>query len=371
MNPKIFFLLFISLSSVAYSQIDVRKIASKLDISSVYVNKLDKMSLNGISKDKLENTNTNLYYYHSAQGFGQSKAYLDKNNIDLFLNKEGLVYIIFDAGFKKKLTSVRNCYNSIEIDNKSRKAKITDLFEEDKLNFISPNLLSVYSQNGLDNNSLYASSEILLGFNPPLYFFKTYYEIPRQNISSSKYGFNIELVLPNTILDLYKILSVDMKNKTFNDKFLEKINESLQTEISGVSALAPKGEFETTEKYYSRIEEGEEQKLQIEEKYNKLISEFKLLAEKDMLDKVNNSLEQVILKIDSIGNYDADNQTFPITINGITKNIKIPIEQARDFKTKKDVIKVIADEQLTENGENLKFFNIIIINPISGENIDF
>jgi hypothetical protein len=177
--------------------------------------------------------------------------------------------------------------------------------------------------------------------------------------------------LPNTILDLYKILSVDMKDKTFNDKFLEKINESLQTEISGVSALAPKGEFETTEKYYSRIEEGEEQKLQIEEKYNKLISEFKLLAEKDMLDKVNNSLEQVILKIDSIGNYDADNQTFPITINGITKNIKIPIEQARDFKTKKDVIKVIADEQLTENGENLKFFNIIIINPISGENIDF
>ena len=371
MNPKIFFLLFISLSSVSYSQIDIRKIASKLNISSVYVNKMDKMSLNGISKDKLENANINLYYYHSAQGFGQSKVYLDKNNIDLFLNKDGLVYIIFDAGFKKKLTSARNCYNSIEIDNKSKKAQIIDLFEEDKLNFISPNLLSIYSQNGLDNIRLYASSEILLGFNPPLYFFKTYYEIPRQNISSSKYGFNIELIFPNTILDLYKILSIDLKDKTLNDEFLQKINESLQAEISNIPSLAPKGEFETTEKYNSRIKEGEKLKLQIEEKYNKLISEFKLLSEKDMLDKVNNSFEQVILIIDSIGNYDADNQFFPITINGITKNIKIPIEQARDFKTKKDIIKVIADKQLNENGESLKFFNIKIINPISGENIDF
>lgn len=370
MKPIIFFLLYFSLICPTYSQIEISLIPNKLNIKSVHVNKPDKMTLYGVSKDKIESVKTNLYYYNSTQGNGQSIVYLDKNNIDLFLNEDSLIFIIYDAGFKKKLTSARNCYYSIEIDNKGKKANLIDLLEEDKLSFTAPKLLSIYNQNGVDKHINY-SSEIQLCFNPPIYFFKTYYTYPRTDINSSKYGFNIELVFTETFLDLYKILSFDIKTMTLNNACLQLINESLQDEISKISSLAPKGEFETTEIYNSRINEGQQQKLEIEVKYQKLTSEFKSLSENDLLLKVKYSLQQVILKIDNIGNYDADNQIFPITINGITKNIEIAIDQAENFKIKKDEIKVFADKKLEDNGETFKIFNIIIKNPISGEDIYF
>jgi hypothetical protein len=172
-------------------------------------------------------------------------------------------------------------------------------------------------------------------------------------------------------LDLYKLLTYEAKNNTINKEILENINHLMTYEIEGIKELAPKGEFETSEQYTQRISKAQNQKQQIEDKYQKLISEFKALSEKDKTEKIQNSNEKIILKIENIGNYDADKQIFPVTINGTTKNIKVPIEQAKSFKEKKNEIKITAEKKLDNDGETVLISNIKIINPLSGEIIDF
>lgn len=366
----IFFVSFCGVFT-SYSQIDIRKIAALMNISTVQINKQEKMVLFGIDKDKISNSNANLYYYHSTAGFGQIKPYLDKNSIDLFQYKNGKLCVIYDTGTKKTLTSYRNCYNSIEIDNGIKKASFKDLYEEDKMILDTLDLLTIYRQAGVNGNNLRTCSEILLSINPSLYFFRTYYEIPRTDISSSKYGFNIELVTTSSFLDLYKLLTYEAKSNTTNSEILEKINHLLTHEVAGIKELAPKGEFETSEQYNQRISKAQNQKQQVEEKYQKLINEFKLLAENDKTEKIQSSYKEIVLKIENIGNYDADKQTFPITINVTTKNIHVPIEQAKSFKDKKDEIKVTAEKKLDKDGETFLISNIKIINPFNGEVIIF
>jgi len=362
-------IIFIFISFFSYSQsdigIDIRVIAKKIGVSKVQVNKIDKMDLFGIIKEKIDNSNTNLYYYHSAQGSGQNKVYLDKNNIDLFLNKDGIINIIYDAGSKAKITSTRNYYHSIEIDNKNKTANFNDLYEENKLSFKTPNLISIYNFKGLDETNLYRYSEILINIDPPFYFFRTYYEIPRIDISGSKYDYNIELVFPNSFLDLYKLLSFDLKNNTLTAKILNGIDESMNQEISDVPSLAQKGEFETTEEYNKRISEGQIQKQHIEEKYQKLISDFNALAENDKREKIQYSLKLVNLEINNIGNYDADKQEYSLTINGITDNIKIPISEAKSLKENYKKTIVTGYKKLKDDGETYEIFNIKIIHPIT------
>lgn len=354
MKSITFFLNFFSFASLTYSQIEFSLTANKVNLSRVKVNKPDKMTLFGVRKGKIDEVNTNFYYYHSTQGRDQTNVYLDNNDIDLFLNRNGEVFIIYASGFKKKLVSARNCYYSIEINDKNKKANFKVLYEEDKLSLKPLNLVTIFSQKGVDKYNHYSSTEILLGINPPVYFFRTYYEMPRTALSMDKYKFSIELIFPKSFLGLYKILSLDLINKSINDKILQKINEVMQQEISNVPSLAPKGEFETSEQYKKRINGGQIQKLQIEKKYQKQILAFKTLAKNEQQEKIRLSLKQVILKIDSIGRYDADKQIFPITIHGLTKNIKVPLEQAKEFKAKKDEIKVFANIQLNENGETFR-----------------
>ena len=361
--------LFMVLAS--YSQIDIRKIAASLNLTSVQINKPEKMVLFGIDKDKISNSDANLYYYHSAIGFGQAKTYLDKNSIELFQSKNGKLSIIYNTGTKKTLTSFRNCYNSIEIDNIAKKANFKDLFEEDKIGLDTLDLLTIYRQKSVNGNNLIECSEILLSINPSIYFFRTYYEIPRTDINGSKYGFNIELVTTNSFLDLYKLLSSDAKNNTANSEILKKINHLMTVEVANIKELSPKGEFETSDQYAQRYKIGEIQKEQIENKYQKLTIEFKQLSDIYKIEKIQNSQEEIILKIENIGNYDADKQMFPITINGTTKSIKVSIEQAKSFKEKKNEIKVIAEKKLENDGETVQISNIKIINPLNGDIIDF
>ncbi len=368
MKSLTFFLFFFSFSTIVYSQIDVQAIINKAGHSRIMVDKPDKMTLYGLQKDKIDDGNTNFYYFNSG-GNGQENKYLDNNNIDLFQNKDGEFFIIYTSGFKRKLVDTRNCYYAIEIDDKNKKAEHKTLYEEDKLSLKALNLVTILSQKGFDKYDGYSHAEILLGISPPVYFFRMYHKISGYGINL--YNFSIELMFPKSFLDLYKTLSPSLINKSTNDKIVQKFNELMQQKISMISSLAPKGEFETTEQYKKRINEGQIQKLQIEKEYKKRILVFNKLANAKLKKKILQSLKQVNLKIDSIGEYNADKQIFPITINGLTKNIKVPLEQAKEFKAKEGEIKVLANEQLIQNGETFRIFDIRIINPITGRTIVF
>jgi len=372
MKKKYLFIIAFSLIAFsAISQIDLRNVAASLNLTSVMTNKPDKMFLYGLDKNKVLSSTTNSYYYHSTLGFNETTTYLDKNSISIYRSKTGFLYVIYNTGTKKNLVSYRNCYNSIEVDPNTKKAVFKDLFEEDKMVLDTLNCIQVLKQKGLDKNNLMTCTEVFININPVLYFFTTYYEIPRNTINSSKYSFNIELVTATNFIDLYKMLSPDMISNKLNSDILTNLNQSLKNEIAKISDLKPKGEFETTDQYNARTKTGEEQKTRIEENYQKIINEFKPLADKFASETVQNSVEDITLSVEEIGSYNADKQLFPVTINGVTKDVMIPLQQAKDFKEKKATIKVLAEKKISEDGTSFTLLNIRIVNPITGEVIIF
>lgn len=61
-----------------------------------------------------------------------------------------------------------------------------------------------------------------------------------------------------------------------------------------------------------------------------------------------------------------EREEFPITINGTTMSIKIPLDEARTFKPNVASAKVTASKQLNVTGTEYTVFNIKIAHPITG-----
>ena len=61
----------------------------------------------------------------------------------------------------------------------------------------------------------------------------------------------------------------------------------------------------------------------------------------------------------------ADNETFPITIEGITKLITISRVDARSFKENWGKAEVRGQKQLKENLKDWEYFNLVIIHPVT------
>lgn len=132
----------------------------------------------------------------------------------------------------------------------------------------------------------------------------------------------------------------------------------------------PKDEFETTLEFQARSLKAESLKKQlitelIEEKKQKAELE-RNIKEKEIAERIKNSKEFGSLKIESVGNYNADEETFPITINNKTKKIKIPRSAAREFKENWQKAKVTGWKQLTNDLTTYEYYDIIITHPITG-----
>ena len=125
------------------------------------------------------------------------------------------------------------------------------------------------------------------------------------------------------------------------------------------NTLKAKDEFETQDQFNAR---NIKEKDFILTKYENLFLE-KTNATKR---KVADSYKQVVLKIDNLGTYIPEKQQFPITINGITNLITIPLEDAKLFKPSYLNAKVTAIKQLDESGSFERLFNIKIANPNNG-----
>ena len=126
-----------------------------------------------------------------------------------------------------------------------------------------------------------------------------------------------------------------------------------------ISAILPKDEFETLEAYNTRLSM---EKNSIFSKYENINAE----RSKELIKQIQESYSQVQFTIESIGQYVPEREEFPITINGTTMSIKIPIEEARTFKPNVTSSKVTASKQLNITGTEYAIFNIKIAHPITG-----
>ncbi len=146
--------------------------------------------------------------------------------------------------------------------------------------------------------------------------------------------------------------------------------------------LKPKDEFETEVEYRARILKGNDEKKVIEEKYIQKYLQLKDKYEKtrqvqmetqarEMDAKIQASVTEVTLKISKIGLYDADTETFPITIQGVTKTVKIPRAEARSLKEKWQIAVVKGFKRLKKDLSTFEHIDLVIIHPETSSRFPF
>jgi WD40 repeat protein len=136
-------------------------------------------------------------------------------------------------------------------------------------------------------------------------------------------------------------------------------NEILADLNANPKLFLPKDEFESSAEYEARKQSAEAYKASVIQKYK---LNYPLLKKQ----KIKNSYKVLTFSIEAIGMYNADNQTYPIRVNGITENIHMPASEARSFKENLKGIEVKGVQQLIENCMTLDIFNIQITHPITG-----
>jgi antitoxin component YwqK of YwqJK toxin-antitoxin module len=156
--------------------------------------------------------------------------------------------------------------------------------------------------------------------------------------------------------------------------------------INGVRGVAqerspelflPRDEFETSAEYSQRVAQKEalikdlraqilvEQKALKKERV-RLAAERAAVEEQLLQIKIAESLAPVEFTPSGLGRYDADEGTFPLTVNGQTYTVAIPRSEARDFKANYTSAKVEGYKQLQRDLKTYDYFDLVIIHPITG-----
>ncbi|MBZ0203693.1 MAG: hypothetical protein K8I03_11815 [Ignavibacteria bacterium] len=138
----------------------------------------------------------------------------------------------------------------------------------------------------------------------------------------------------------------------------------------------PKGEFETTDEYNSRIETGRIKKQEIEDKYKQKledqqvskqieVTELKTQQDEEREKKIRESVRDTVLKIDNLGNYDADTETYTLTIKNKTGKIVVPRIEAPGFKENWKKAEVKCKKILNDNLKYYNYYDIIVVHPVT------
>jgi len=146
--------------------------------------------------------------------------------------------------------------------------------------------------------------------------------------------------------------------------------------LEAIAALfKPKDEFETTVEYQARLANANAQKRKIEDKhvlkFTELKNGFFRRKELETQEKIRASRTEVTLSIERIGEYNANDETFPITIEGMTKDIRIPRAEARSFKEKWQSVIAKGVKQLNKHLVRYEYVDLIIIHPETGNRFPF
>jgi len=164
---------------------------------------------------------------------------------------------------------------------------------------------------------------------------------------------------------------------------LKKLEDELKEQTNLLeSNFTPKGEFETTEAFELRLKEKNDKidgvnkfyQAKFEELKEKKKQELDVLKDRKQSENemaIQNSRRDTTVKISNVGTYNADKQTYAITIKGMTKNVYIPIDKAPKFKENWKKAKVKCKKQLFDDLKNYKYFDFVIIDPVTSEEIIF
>ena len=163
-----------------------------------------------------------------------------------------------------------------------------------------------------------------------------------------------------------------LKFWSFTDVFIEKhpLANQIKSELA-TKQLKPRGEFETAEDYEKRKYDFEIAKADIYNKYFERYINQKDNEKNELISRIKNSYSKTYTKIESIGDYNPDQQVFEITIDGKTQYVNIPIGEAPGFKKSWKRAKVTADRQLKDDGQTYEIFNVTISNPETGSDYFF
>ena len=156
------------------------------------------------------------------------------------------------------------------------------------------------------------------------------------------------------------------------------IQEEKNAEVNAVNIeyFMPKGEFETTEEYNSRLEIGRMKKQEIEDRYREKleaqqfvkqqeVEELKTKEQEEKERKIAESERDTVLKIDNLSKYDADNETFTVTVKNVTGKIKVPRSEAPGLKDGWKKAQVKCRKKLSDNMKYHNYSNLVVVHPVS------
>ena len=121
--------------------------------------------------------------------------------------------------------------------------------------------------------------------------------------------------------------------------------------------FAPKSEFESTAKYEKRKEECEVYKKSVLKKYINLYNEKKK-------NKLADSYHEVVLKIDNISTYNADDQKFEVEIRNNKMDLFMPPDEAIKFKENYSASVVKGVERLKNDFSGYEVINVKVFHPV-------
>lgn len=166
-------------------------------------------------------------------------------------------------------------------------------------------------------------------------------------------------------------------------KYYNSFYKDYQNELKTVFEKSKtRDEFETEDEYYIRIEDAFALKKSIDDKYYNLIynSVNENIAQQnteidkknaEVQEEINKSIELVETKISSVGTYDINNELLPVTINGVTENVRIKRDDAKSLKNNFSSAVVKGKKRLKYDLKNYEYFELIIIHPISKNEYKF
>lgn len=175
-------------------------------------------------------------------------------------------------------------------------------------------------------------------------------------------------------------LLIELKSYTKSYKSLEKLfNNSIDDYYLKLSS---KNEFETSDEFKNRIDDFF---MGLDSLYNNFIQSVSNLVQnnetienenykielQNIENQINESLIDTIIKLDKISDYNADNETFNITINGVTKKVNIKREEARSFKENWKSSYAKGKRKLKYDLKNYDYFDLIIIHPLTKSEYKF
>ena len=199
--------------------------------------------------------------------------------------------------------------------------------------------------------------------------------------------------------DFYKKAIIGAKEIEENKKFEEKLNSIIENAdlkddlwtnywkeilINNKDLFNSKGEYEKSTSYQERVKAQIELKLSSYREFlkirNSIENDLKIKKENEKILSISQSIKKVDCRIISINDYDADNESFNATIEignndkPIIYKINVPIDQAKEFKSKFNLVRIFGYNLLNENLKDYTIVNLVAkLNEQSytiGEQID-